>query len=167
MLDSAVRRLRGQPSAEPSRADVQLELTAFIPNAYVPTESQRISLYRQLRRAATTDAVEAVVGEIVDMYGPLPVEIRRLVDLEEVRVAAGRAGVRSIHRKGADLHFALEDVSILGPMFAGQVDREVRDAGVVRVLDPHTVVWRLRSDPGPAGALALLKKVLATPVAAK
>jgi hypothetical protein len=100
------------------------------------------------------------------MYGPLPEEVRRLVDLEEVRVAGGWAGLGSIHRKGADLTMTLEDMAVLGPLFSKAADPQLRDAGIVRVLDPHTVVWRLHEDRGAAGALALLKKALA-PFSAK
>ena len=175
LLDAAVRRLRGEKVEEVRRADLQLELAAFIPNAYVPTESQRIALYRQLRRAATADALDEVAAEVEDMYGPMPEEVRRLVDLESVRVAAGRAGIRAIHRQAADLVIALDDASVLGPIFSpsrasgpsAAGDAEVRQAGVIRVLDPHTMVWRLREDRGPAGALALLKKALARPAPAK
>jgi len=161
LLDAAVRRLQGQKIEEVRRADVQLEVAAFIPNSYVPTETQRIALYRQLRRAATAQRLQEVAEEIADMYGPLPDEVRRLVDLEEVRAAGGRAGIGSIHRSGADLAMTLQDVAVLGPIFSKAADPEIRDAGVVRVLDPHTVVWRLREDPGAVQALALLKKVLA------
>ncbi|MCX5654255.1 MAG: helicase-related protein, partial [Planctomycetota bacterium] len=166
LLEVAVKRAKGEKIEEVRRADVQLELAAFIPNAYVPTETQRIALYRQLRRAATAQRLVEVAEEIADMYGPLPEEVRRLVDLEEVRVLGGRAGLRSIHRKGADLMMTLEDVAVLGPLFSKAADPEVRDAGVVRALDPHTVAWRLREDRGAAGALALLKKALA-PFSAK
>ena len=161
LLDAAVRRFQGKPVEEPQRADVQLDLPAFIPNHYVPTESQRISLYRQLQRAATAETLAEVAAEVADMYGPMPEEVRRLTDLEAVRVAAGRLAVRSVHRKGADLVFTLEDAGRLTPLLAEQADPEVRRAGVVRVINPYTVVWRLHEDAGAAAALALLKKVLA------
>jgi transcription-repair coupling factor (superfamily II helicase) len=167
LLDAAVRRLKGEKIEEPSRADVQLELAAFIPPRYVPTESQRIRLYRQLQRAATAETLEEIAAETDDVYGPMPEEVRRLVDLEAVRVAAGKAGIRSIHRRGADLTFTLQDVAILGPMLGRAGDPEISGAGVVRVLDPHTAVWRLHEDRGPIHALTLLKKVLARPVAGK
>ena len=163
LLDAAVRRQRGEKVEEHPRADVQLELAAFIPNRYVPTESQRIALYRQLQRAATAETLTEVAAEIADMYGPMPEEVRRLVDLEAVRVAAGRLGIRSIHRKGADLAITLADAVLVGPLFGQSVVPEVRDAGVLRVLDPYTVVWRLHEDGGPVRALELLKKVLARP----
>jgi hypothetical protein len=78
-------------------------------------------------------------------------------------VAAGRLGIRSIHRKGADLAITLADAVLVGPLFGQSVVPEVRDAGVLRVLDPYTVVWRLHADGGPVRALELLKKVLARP----
>ena len=163
LLETAVRRLKGQPCDEPCRADVQLDLAAFIPSRYVPTESQRISLYRQLERAANARTLAEVAAEINDMYGPIPQEVQRLVDLEAVRVAAGWAGVRSIHRNRADLTFTLEDAARVAPLMSESADRRVRQAGVIRILDSHTLVWRLHEDRGPDGALALLKKVLARP----
>ena len=167
MLETAVRRLKDQPSDEPCRADVQLDLAAFIPSRYVPTESQRISLYRQLQRAANAKTLAEVAAEIHDMYGPLPDEVQRLVDLEAVRAAAGRAGIRSIHRNRKDLTFTLADAALVAPLVSESDDRHVRQAGVVRILDPHTLVWRLHEDGGAAEALALLKKVLAPSAAEK
>jgi len=161
LLEATVRRLKGRPADEPCRADVQLDLAAFIPNRYVPTESQRISLYRQLQRAANAQTLAEVAAEIADMYGPMPEEVQRLVDLEAVRVAAGDAGIRSIHRKGADLAFTSEDAAMVAPLLGESGNRQVSGAGVVRILDPHRLVWRLHEDRGPDGALALLKKVLA------
>ena len=161
LLEATVRRLKGRPADEPCRADVQLDLAAFIPNRYVPTESQRISLYRQLQRAANAQTLAEVAAEIADMYGPMPEEVQRLVDLEAVRVAAGDAGIRSIHRKGADLAFTSEDTAMVAPLLGESGNRQVSGAGVVRILDPHRLVWRLHEDRGPDGALALLKKVLA------
>jgi len=167
LLETAVRRLKGRPADEPCRAGVQLDLVAFIPNRYVPTESQRISLYRQLQRAANARTLAEVAAEIADMYGPMPEEVQGLVDLEAVRVAAADAGIRSIHRKGADLAFTVEDAALVAPLLGESGDRHVSGAGVVRVLDAHTLVWRLHEDRGPDGALALLKKVLARPAGGK
>ncbi|MEA3367185.1 MAG: transcription-repair coupling factor [Planctomycetota bacterium] len=163
MLEAAVRRLQGRPAEEPPRADVQLDLPAFLPAGYVPTESQRISLYRQLQRAAASGTLEEVADEIADMYGPAPAEVRRLVDLEAVRVAAGNRGVRSIHRKGADLVFTLREASHLAAVLQEAEDDDVRGAGVVRVVDPHTLVWRLEGQSDPARVLALLRKALVRP----
>jgi len=163
MLEAAVRRLQGKPSEEPPRADVQLDLPAFLPADYVPAERQRISLYRQLQRAAASGTLEEVAEEIADMYGPPPAQVRRLVDLEAVRVAAGRLGVRSLHRKGADLVFTLREASRLAAVLQGAEDEAVRAAGVVRVLDPHTLVWRLQGQGGADGVLALVRKALVRP----
>jgi transcription-repair coupling factor (superfamily II helicase) len=133
----------------------------------VPTESQRISLYRQLERAASVDVLRDVADEIVDMFGPMPAEVANLVDLEEVRLLAGRARIAAIHRKrnvppgGADLVMTAERARAVEALFARCADPEVRRAGTVRVIDGQTVLWRLGEDRGAEGALGLLKKWLA------
>ena len=161
MLEAAVRRLQGKPSGDQPRADVQLDLPAFLPADYVPTEGQRISLYRQLQRAAAAGTLDEVADELGDMYGPAPEPVRRLVDLEAVRVDAGNLGVRSIHRRGTDLVFTVRDTVRLETLLGGGQDADVRQAGVVRVLDGHTLVWRLGRGVDADRALTLARKALA------
>jgi len=160
LLDTAVRRLKGEPSPEIRRADIQIEVEAFLPNRYVPTESQRISLYRQFQRAPSAGALEEIAAEIGDMYGPLPPEVRRLVDLEMVRLEAGRLGVRSIHREGRDLMMTAARPGAVEAAF-GAAGQDVRGSGLVREIDAHTVQWRLEKDAAAGEALALLKNLLA------
>ncbi|MCX5649761.1 MAG: transcription-repair coupling factor [Planctomycetota bacterium] len=173
LLEAAVRRSQGLAEPDRRRADVRLDLPAFFPKTYVPTESQRISLYRQLERAASVDALRDVADEIVDMFGPMPAEVANLVELEAVRLLAGRARIAAIHRKrnvppaqhpaegGADLMMTVERAAAVEALFARCADPEVRRAGTVRVIDSQTVLWRLGEDRGPEGALGLLKKWLA------
>ncbi|MGB2614865.1 MAG: transcription-repair coupling factor [Phycisphaerae bacterium] len=160
LLESAVGRLQGRPEPDRRRADVRLDLAAFLPPAYVPTESQRISLYRQLQRAPDTEALGQIADEIADMYGPVPEEVRRLVALERVRLLAGRARIRTIHRKRADLVMTAERAEAVEALLERCADPEVRAAGIVRAVDAETVLWRLVSDRGPEAALALLEKWL-------
>ncbi len=165
MLASAVRRLQGRPVETPPRADVRLEVPAFLPADYVPTERQRISLYRQIHRAALAGALDEVAREVADLYGPVPEEVARLLDIEAVRVAAGRLGVASLHRQGTDLVFTAREPGRLVRALeraAGDGSPEGR-LGVVRVLDRRTVVWRLGDAVPPEGMPRLLRKVLAPP----
>ncbi len=160
LLERAAKRLKGEPVEEARRADVQLGVEAFLPPRYVQTESQRISLYRQLQRASTAEALAEIGDEIADMYGPPPEEVTRLLDLETVRLRAGVLGVRSLHRRGRDLMFTAERATALVPVFDA-AGPETREAGVVRAIDARSVQWRLHENPGPEGALALAKNLLA------
>ncbi len=166
LLETAVKRLKGETVEAWHRADVQLDVEAYLPARYVPTESQRISLYRQLQRAGGSDALEEIADEIADMYGPLPPEVRRLVDLEHVRVGAGRLGVRRIHREGPDLLMAVRRPAALGPVYHS-AEAAVHEAGPVRTIDADTVQWRIGSTVVPDEALALAKKLLARPAEGK
>jgi transcription-repair coupling factor (superfamily II helicase) len=161
LLEASVRRFQGLAEPDRRRADVRLDLPAFFPKTYVPTESQRISLYRQLERASSLEVLGEVADEIQDMFGPMPAEVANLVELEGVRLLAGRACIAAVHRNGADLMMTVEHARAVEALFARCTDPEVRRAGTVRVIDPQTVLWRLVGDRGPEAALGLLKKWLA------
>jgi transcription-repair coupling factor (superfamily II helicase) len=167
LLEASVRRFQGLAEPDRRRADVRLDLPAFFPKTYVPTESQRISLYRQLERASSLEVLGEIADEIQDMFGPMPAEAANLVELEGVRLLAGRARIAAVHRKrnvppgGADLMMTVEHARSVEALFARCTDPEVRRAGTVRVIDGQTVLWRLAADRGPEAALGLLKKWLA------
>ncbi len=139
LLEQSVRELQGKP--EPPRAETHVELgvDAYIPRSYVPSDRQRMELYRRLAGCHDAEQVRQLSADLRDAYGPVTEVVQTLLDLAEVRVRAAELGVRSIIRTGPDLVFAVDDMSAVQPLFA--------DApGTARLPDDKTVHWRLPPD---------------------
>jgi len=134
---------------------------AKIDRAVISRGAARLGMELRDLITETILGMRDVADEIGDMFGPMPAEVANLVDLEEVRLLAGRARIAAIHRKGADLVMTAERARAVEALFARCADPEVRRAGTVRVIDGQTVLWRLGEDRGAEGALGLLKKWLA------
>ena len=60
---------------EPVEVRVELPIDANIPHDYVPSERLRLDAYRKIAAAADDADLAAVRAELVDRYGPLPVEV--------------------------------------------------------------------------------------------
>jgi transcription-repair coupling factor (superfamily II helicase) len=56
----------------------------------------RVTLYRRLLKAASSDEVMELRKEMEDRFGPLPEPTRLLVDLTLIRNCGGAAGLRSV-----------------------------------------------------------------------
>jgi len=136
LLGQAVGSLQGRP--RPVRADVHVELgiDAYIPRSYVPSDRQRMEVYRRLVRCVGPDELDQLQADLRDAYGPGPEEIETLLDLAEIRVRAAGMGIESIIRMDPDLIFSVGDFSSARHVFDGA-------AGTVRLPDDHTVHWRL------------------------
>jgi transcription-repair coupling factor (superfamily II helicase) len=101
MLKSAVSALRAgrEPNlAEPLgvTTEIQLHVPARLPEDYCNDIHERLVLYKRLATAEDADAVDAIVEELVDRFGPLPEPARALVESHRLRLAAKPLGVRKI-----------------------------------------------------------------------
>ncbi|WP_072688164.1 transcription-repair coupling factor [Rhodococcus marinonascens] len=96
----------GKPidATEPSReVRIDLPVDAHIPPDYVTSDRLRLEGYRKLAAAAELDAVTAVVDELVDRYGPLPEQVRRLVSVAKLRLLCREYGLEEIAVVGTQL----------------------------------------------------------------
>ena len=96
LLENAVRRQKQMPERELPHVDVDLAVTSFLPNSFVPPGRQKIDVYRRLSAAATSEELAEVAGEIRDRFGPLPPETEQLVEVKELQLFAFAWGITGI-----------------------------------------------------------------------
>lgn len=81
---------------ETKEVRVDLPVDAHLPPEYIGSDRLRLEGYRRLAAATDEDAVRAVVDELVDRYGPLPVEAQRLVAVARLRLLCREYGITEI-----------------------------------------------------------------------
>lgn len=81
---------------EPKEVRIDLPVDAHIPPDYVASDRLRLEAYRKLATAQDDAALNEVTEELVDRYGPLPVEVGRLVSVARLRLLAREYGVTEI-----------------------------------------------------------------------
>ncbi|CRZ18456.1 transcription-repair coupling factor [Mycolicibacterium neworleansense] len=81
---------------EPKEVRVDLPVDAHLPPEYIGSDRLRLEGYRRLAAASDEDAIRAVVDELVDRYGPLPVEAQRLVAVARLRLLCREYGITEI-----------------------------------------------------------------------
>jgi len=98
MLAEAVRCLKA--GIEPDllsplsvTTDINLHAPALLPNDYCGDVHLRLSFYKKLATANTTDQVDALMEEIVDRFGKLPAQAQTLIDVHRLRVISQPYGV--------------------------------------------------------------------------
>jgi transcription-repair coupling factor (superfamily II helicase) len=131
-----VRELRGQAAPVRVETHVELGIDAFIPMSYAVSPRQRMEVYRRLARCTSRPELEQLEADLTDACGPVPAEVRTLLDLAEIRILASTLGIDSIIRMDPDLVFTVRDFSRAQAVFDGA-------AGTVRLPDDKTAHWRL------------------------
>lgn len=155
LLENAVRRQKEMPERELPHVDVDLAVTAYLPNSYVPPGRQKVDVYRRLSAAATSDELAEVAGEIRDRFGPLPPETEQLVEVKELQLFAFAWGITSIRMEEG--RFA-----VLGYKNEKQIKALQRRVGNdLRLVDPGVSYLLMpRMDMNGPDTISHLKTVL-------
>ena len=157
LLELESRRLRNEGYEEPVRSHIELPIAARLPPRYIASQKHRLDVYRRLSRATTLEQVAALAEDMTDAYGPPPKPATVLIQVTELRIAAGSIDVMRLKLDGPDLIFTTRDANKLRPL--------LKDApGRVILLDPRTIYYRPPANylKPPETLLAVLRKLLVT-----
>ncbi len=90
LLADAIAQRRGMAPAleERGEAVIDVKISAFIPNDYIPHVSQKIAVYQQLAKARTQEEVDEIAAGIRDRFGAFPAPLERLLELTRLRTIA-------------------------------------------------------------------------------
>jgi len=156
LLADAVRRLKGEPVEQRVTSVVDLGFSSYIPKSYIGSDRQRMEVYRKVAAARQRSEMEQIETELSDIYGPVPEEVRLLLEVAELRAAASRRDIRAIVVSGRDVVFSFRDGAAgrAGRLFDGA-------AGEMRIVDGRTAVLRLGENYFEARTLiAVVRKIL-------
>jgi transcription-repair coupling factor (superfamily II helicase) len=134
LLEDTIRQMKGEADGKPRQvADVSVDGTALIPDAYVPEEAQKLHFYRRLSREEQLPGIEAMQRELRDRYGPLPEEVETLLGTAALRLLGGELGIERIlvrpwdvrlnFRQGVVPRMTALQKSLEGRQFAVEVRR--------------------------------------------
>ncbi len=148
LLEETIRELKGEDLEDDRRAVVNLRLDLRIGDEYVPDMNQRLSVYRRMASARTTEEVDALVEELADRYGPTPANIRNLGEFARIRLLADRVGIEAIDREGSVVVLKFRSDARLDPawlfkLVASRADLTLLPPAILR-LDLGTE----QDDPG-------------------
>ena len=99
MLETAVREMKGEATAEPLDTQLNLGLNIRIPAEYIKEENQRLRMYKRIAGVESEAQLTDVAGEMQDRYGAPPAPVRHLLNYAELKLLCERVGVAAIERR--------------------------------------------------------------------
>jgi transcription-repair coupling factor (superfamily II helicase) len=157
MLEQAVHELKGEPVVEEVEPNLQLRVSAYIPEEYVGDAPQRLSLYKRLTSCTQTGDLAQVHGELVDRYGAAPEPVERLFEVMELRLLAKALRVPAIQARPASVAFSFDESAL--PAQAGLHALLDRYRSRLRFITP-TSFELLGVDPAWKTVFPEVKRVL-------
>ena len=155
LLENAVRRLNDLPPREQPHVAIDLPISAYVPNDYVPPGRSKIEVYRRLSSLDSIAEVNSFREELRDRFGPLPDNALRLLQLKELHVLACRWKIDDIHLEDGYAVFGYRDQQRIRDLALANQPR-------IRIVDSRTAYLPLEDTEDDEEALyAELRDVLA------
>ena len=107
MLEEEIAEVRGQEIPKVEDTQVDLNVTAFVPNDYIPDLEQKMSAYRSLASANSKVELMQIAADLSDRFGPIPHATEQLVRRLELKLVAKQAGFSRIKPEGKQ-HVVME-----------------------------------------------------------
>jgi len=92
LMENSISELKGEPQQEVLEPEINLQVSAFLPEQYIVDIDQRLSIYRRLARMGDIKEIGALKTELEDRFGQLPDEASNLLLKIMLKVLATRAG---------------------------------------------------------------------------
>jgi transcription-repair coupling factor (superfamily II helicase) len=148
MLEEAVAALKtGEPEREAEWSpQITIGSAVMIPETYVADLQLRLGLYRRLADLKEQPEIEAFAAELIDRFGPLPDEVRHLLELVTIKSLCRRANVEKVDAGPKGAVIAFRDNHFANP--AGLMGWIAREGSLAKVRpDQKVVVMRDWDDP--------------------
>jgi len=120
LLEEAVLEEKGEKTAKRADCPADLNVSASIPEKYVPSGQQRMDLYRRIALIRTEEDCDDMLAELIDRYGDPPAQVIALTSIAMLRGEASLAGITEISQKEGWLRLKLADfkMDIISRLYA-------------------------------------------------
>lgn len=132
LLDHTVKMLQAgkQPSLDLPQhvgAEIDLQIPAFIPEAYLGDVHARLVLYKRISSAKTANELDELKVEMIDRFGVLPDQTKNLFAITLIKLQAQKLGIKTIKAVAT----------------GGRVEFEAQPD-----IDPEKIVQLVKGNPG-------------------
>jgi len=157
LMEESVAELKGEPPRNEIEPEINLPLSAFIPETYIADIDQRLSAYRRLSRMSGLEELSDIKKEFIDRYGKLPEEVSNLLMRIVFKILARQAGVTKLDVAGPRLVLQMSDQHQGNPH--GIVDVVLAQKDRFQLTPDHRLMVEL-TDRRKRGILSQIKYIL-------
>ncbi|MBF6613072.1 MAG: transcription-repair coupling factor, partial [Chloroflexi bacterium] len=133
---SAPQSLAPADEAEPPTVSLDLPITAYLPEEYVPDATVRLRIYQRMAASMTSSQVRDLTRELEDRFGQLPEAATNLVEVVRLKGLAISAGVESIRALAEEFAIQTPEARAIPEVVRMRLQRKHKD---LLKVTPHQV----------------------------
>ena len=99
LLDEVIKEEQGMKVEEDLDCQIDLNVTSYIPEEYIPDQNQKIEIYQDIATSKTEEDISNVLDELIDRFGNPPKEIENLLEISRIKQLAKKKYITKIASK--------------------------------------------------------------------
>jgi transcription-repair coupling factor (superfamily II helicase) len=157
LMETAVAELRGEPLEETLEPEINVSISAYLSESYIPDIDQRMYAYRRLSRMRDLKEIADFKAELTDRYGALPSEAINLLLKISLKILSQKAGIVRLDMKDGQMLAYFPETS--RKSVSGLVDLILAEPARFQ-MTPENVLSAKLTDPGLTAQIAQAKNLL-------
>jgi len=120
LLEQAVREEQGQELKTKTETQIDLPISAYIPEKYIESHNQRIGAYKRIAAIRNQEEFYDAYDEIEDRYGTVPSEVESLMQIALLKSLAQSVGIAEVTGSSSQVMFRFdtENLPDMGALIA-------------------------------------------------
>jgi transcription-repair coupling factor (superfamily II helicase) len=115
LLEQAIHELKGEVPTEFPEPTLNLGVSAYLPEAFIPDISQRLALYKRIAAGREEAELDALREEIRDRFGPLPPPALAILEVMGIKIHARRLGLSRIDVRPPWAELRWQETTLMDP----------------------------------------------------
>ncbi len=157
LTEQAIAELKGEEYHQEINPEINVDISAYLPDEYVSDIDVRLNIYRRLSSLKEEDDLKRMIEEIKDRFGPPPEPVANLLRVMEVRLMMKRKGIFRLDVKQNALLFTFYMYANIEPQKV--VDLIDRKRPFYSLLSDSRLKVRIK-EADPLNALLASKKIM-------
>lgn len=157
LLGDALKEEKGIEVIQKSECTVDINLSAHLPEKYIPSLSQRLAMYRRIAAISSFEDADDVRDELRDRFGPVPAMADDLIEIALLKNEAAALGITDIAaRSGAILLY----MPVIKSELSSKLISEMRGRVFVSVGTKPYITVKKRPEQSDLDALSEIFTVI-------
>ena len=111
LLNEVVKEIKGEKIEEEQEINIDINLSAYIPDTYIENASQKIEIYQDIANSRTEEDIRNIIDEIIDRYGDIPDEVNNLIKIASIKNLCRKTDIIKIQQKQNGVLFFVKKIN--------------------------------------------------------
>ena len=115
LMEKEINRLNGEKTEIEIEPEIELNISALLPEDYIPDTNHRLIAYKKLSSSTTNEELDAIKEELIDLYGVLPVQAGNLLEIIQTKILLKKLMIKRLDFKGREVILSFDKAAKIPP----------------------------------------------------